>query len=180
MTPARTKPDRDLYHAFPYDPVHYPNVFGKTAAARLKPRRRPHLLIDRTLGENLFPAVIAFAAGNVMEDHHPVTDPKFLTPSPTATTRPAISWPKIRGANASRSKSFSGQSRRCRRCGFEPATLPFRFPAPERFPDEHHPCRDKRLPASSRGMQGCCSADSGFVAVCMISVLLPETLLYSV
>ena len=56
------------------DPVHHPNVLGKSAAAGLIPGGCADFLVGRTLGENLVPAVIAIAAGDVMEDHHPVAD----------------------------------------------------------------------------------------------------------
>src|ERR1043166_2195357 len=55
----------------------------------------------------------------------------------------------------SHSEFSSGQCRRCRMCGFGPATHLCRFPALEPSPDGHHSCRGKQQRASSAWQQPC-------------------------
>ena len=80
------------------DKVQDANVLGKAAARRFESGSCASLLVERALRGSVFAAVVAFAAGNVVEAHHAVADGELVTPSPTAATTPAISWPKMRGA----------------------------------------------------------------------------------
>src|SRR5262249_1903697 len=61
-------------YALLHDPIHHANVLGEAAAAGLVAGGHAHLLVGRALGKNLALAVVAFAAGNVMEDHHTFTE----------------------------------------------------------------------------------------------------------
>src|ERR1019366_8412214 len=54
------------------DPLHHPNIFGKTASAGLVARGRADFLVGRTLGEHLMLAIEAFPAGDVVKHHHAV------------------------------------------------------------------------------------------------------------
>ncbi len=59
-------------HAGLHNPVHHPDILGESAPGRLKSGRDPDFLVYRTLGIYLTLAIEAFAAGYVMERHHPV------------------------------------------------------------------------------------------------------------
>jgi hypothetical protein len=68
---------RDTDHAVPPDdPIHHANILGEAPATGFVACRRPNFLVGRTLGKHLVPAVIAVAARDVMEDHHPVANPE--------------------------------------------------------------------------------------------------------
>src|SRR5438477_10529205 len=54
------------------DPIHDADVFGETAAGRLKSGGTADLLVGRALGKGLVLAVKTLAARDVMEDHHAV------------------------------------------------------------------------------------------------------------
>src|SRR4029077_202050 len=49
------------------------DIFGKTAARRLKPRRASHFLVRLTLRKSFIPAVETFAARDMMENDNPVS-----------------------------------------------------------------------------------------------------------
>src|SRR5271165_6913535 len=79
---------RNADNALANDPFHHPNVLGETAAAGFVAGGRAHLLIGGTLGEHLVSAVIAVAARNVMENHHPVPNVKFRNIVPEGSYHP--------------------------------------------------------------------------------------------
>ena len=58
------------------DPIHHANVVGESAARRLKSGRASDLLVGLALRESFVPAVVALAAGDVMEDDDAVTGSK--------------------------------------------------------------------------------------------------------
>ena len=78
--------------------IHHADVLCKAAAGRLETGRGAGLFIERALRGSLLAAVVALPAGYVMEAHDAVADGKIVTPAPTSATTPAISWPKMRGA----------------------------------------------------------------------------------
>jgi hypothetical protein len=55
-----------------YDPVHDADIFGKTSATGLETRRAANLLVGFALSEGLVPAVVAGAAGDMVEHHDAV------------------------------------------------------------------------------------------------------------
>ena len=55
-----------------HDEVHHANVLGKAAAGRLKASSCAGFLVERALRWRVLAAVVARAAGNVMEAHHTV------------------------------------------------------------------------------------------------------------
>ena len=62
------------YAAVLHHEVHDADVLGKAAAGGLEAGRDAGLLVERALRGRLLAAVVALAAGNVMEGHHPVAD----------------------------------------------------------------------------------------------------------
>src|SRR5579863_9831300 len=64
---------RDLYRSLADNPIHNADIFREASAGRFKSRGAPYPLIGEALGECLVTAVVALAAGDVMEDHHTVT-----------------------------------------------------------------------------------------------------------
>ncbi len=62
-------PDR----AFADDPIHYSNVFGKTAAGRLKSGGAADFLVNLTLRECFMTTVVAISARHVVEDYDAVS-----------------------------------------------------------------------------------------------------------
>ena len=56
-----------------HNPVHDADILRKAAAGGFKSRRATYLLIRRTLREGLVTAVIAFPAGDVVEDDDAVS-----------------------------------------------------------------------------------------------------------
>ncbi len=59
------------------DEVHHADVLGKAAAGGLEARGGAGFLVERALRGRLLAAVVALAAGNVMEGHHAVADCKL-------------------------------------------------------------------------------------------------------
>ncbi len=67
---SKGTPSGIAHHAAPGNyPVHDADVLGKPAAGGLKARRDADLLIELALRRSLLAAVVALAAGHVMEDH---------------------------------------------------------------------------------------------------------------
>ncbi len=62
----------DLHGALLDDPIHDADVFGETAAGRLESGGTADFLVGGALGESLVPAVVTFAARDVMKHHDPV------------------------------------------------------------------------------------------------------------
>ena len=59
------------------DEVHDADVLGKAAAGGLEAGRGAGLLVERALRGGVFAAVVALAAGNVMEAHDAIADGEF-------------------------------------------------------------------------------------------------------
>ena len=59
------------------DEIHHANVLGEAAAGRLEAGRGAGLLIERALRRSVLAAVVALAAGNMMEAHDAVADSEF-------------------------------------------------------------------------------------------------------
>jgi len=62
----------DFYSALVDDPIHDADVFGETAAGGLEASGASNSFVGGALGEGLMAAVVALAAGNVMEDYDAV------------------------------------------------------------------------------------------------------------
>ena len=58
----------DANRALPNDPVHHPYVFGETAAGGLESGGAADFFVGGALGEGFVAAVVALAAGDVVED----------------------------------------------------------------------------------------------------------------
>src|SRR6185312_12604238 len=63
---------RNLDDTLPDNPVHGANIFCESTAAGFKAGRGANLLVNRALGKDFMTAVVAFAARNMMENHHAI------------------------------------------------------------------------------------------------------------
>ena len=70
----------NLHQSAFHDPVHHPHIAGEASAGRLKTRGAADSLVNRTLGKSLLAAVVASAAGYVVEDSHPVARRQTILP----------------------------------------------------------------------------------------------------
>ena len=81
------------------DPVHHPDVLGKASAAGFKPGGSSRLSCTSDTGQR--PCVGSSSNRRTECDGRPSPGRRlanFVTPSPTAATTPAVSCPKMRGA----------------------------------------------------------------------------------
>src|SRR5262249_3185092 len=67
---------RNLDHTLLHDPIHHADILGESTAARLVSGGHADLLVSRALREDFALAVVAVAAGDVVEDHHALADLK--------------------------------------------------------------------------------------------------------
>ena len=98
------------------DEVHHANVLGKAAAGGLEAGRDAGLLVERALRGRLLAAVVALAAGDVMEAHHALADCEAgdALADWRRWFRP-FRGRRCAARSASRCESSSDRCRRCRR-----------------------------------------------------------------
>jgi hypothetical protein len=66
----------DFHGSLVDDPIHDPDVFGESAAGRLETRCASDFFVRGALGEGLVAAVVALAAGDVVENYDPIAGSK--------------------------------------------------------------------------------------------------------
>src|SRR5262249_48026607 len=71
-------PLRNLHQPSLNDPIHHTHALGKSTSRRPEPPRTTHLLICRTLREDLPFAVEALPTRNMVEDHDTIAHCKSL------------------------------------------------------------------------------------------------------
>ena len=131
------------------DPVHDPDVLGKSAAGWLaKARRCAHPLVHRALREHLEPTVVALPQGIWWKTITRSPSAKRVTPAPRATTTPAISCPKMRGAECDPVEIFfrsvPQMPQQCIRTNSSPGPIPGTEPSPTAY----RSVRNRQRPAS--------------------------------